>query len=127
VKTGGRLLIAIEADRKTEGVRVENVEARSIRRKIQQYRTLIGQGVYKEHFNLTKTPMILLMATTSARHMETMADETAALSGSSNTYIWHTVLPQFGRWMTVPPPIIDLLTRPYKRAGKPDAYLTDPK
>lgn len=124
---GGRLLVAIEADRNSEGVRVADIEARSIRRKILQYRALIGTRTYKAHFAVSKTPMVVLTATTNAQHMTTMIDLVAELCGGSNTYLWHTALPEFGRWMKVPPPMTDLLTRAYSRAGLPVAYLTDPK
>src|SRR6185437_10901390 len=103
------------ADRDSERVHTRRANVSSIRRKDLQYRALIEKGAYKDHFDVKKTPMVALFVTTNPYHMEQMVKEAADVSCGANTYLWHTNLPQFGRWMKVPPPMLDLLTRPYKR------------
>ena len=117
----------LEADRGTEPITAKSKARKSIWRSLQQYRTLIGKGHYKQHFGL-KSGLLVLHVTTSDVRRNNMISELEKLSeDGSNTYMLFNTADTFGNFFKPPEPLIDLLTEPWHRAGKPPFYLDAPK
>jgi len=106
----------LEADRATEPTCTSNFNRKSHLRTIQQYRQYVGQGLYKEHLKL-KSGLLVLHVTIKQATMNRMLDLTEKLSGNGNTYLLFQTSKQFGPMFKTPPPMPELLTGPWKRAG----------
>ena len=119
-----RRIFAVEVDRASENVRTrKNIKSRkTIMRNFLQYRELIGKGRYKELYGFNDG-LLLLYITTNQAHMQNMIDLLLRITeGRGNNYILFTILPMFGRHFKPPEPL-DLLTRPWYRAGMEPFYI----
>src|SRR3546814_3242296 len=107
--TGERYrLFALEADRSTEPGRSGSFDRKSQLRTARQYRTYIGEGLYKTHLGVS-APMLVLTVTTSAARLCHLVDLVAETSVSSrNSFMLFQHLPQLGRHFTPPKPLQQL-------------------
>lgn len=119
------LFFLVEADRKTE-VNALSSGRKTWERTIRQYRSLIGGGVYKQHFKLTSGMFVLNVTTTSGK-MQSLLDLTNHIAeGRGNRFMLFQHEPSFGKFFKPGLPRSDLLNGPWKRAGQPDLYITRP-
>ena len=116
----------VEADRGTEPLKASSLARKSFLRSIQQYRTLIGGKLYKEHFGLN-AGLLVLNVTSSAERLQNMVDLVAETSESGrNTYLLFQAVPVFGTYFKPPQPMPELFTAPWHRAGQPPFQLNHP-
>jgi hypothetical protein len=112
----------VEADRATEPNRAKpnkknEFDRKSHRRSVLQYREFIGRGLYKEHFKI-KGSMVVLTVTTSERKMQNIIDVVREQStNGKNSFMLFQYVPAFGRYFKPPMPLYELLTKPWLRAG----------
>lgn len=110
-------LFVLEADRGTEPGRSNSFDRKSQLRTVLQYRTYVGEELYKAHLGVS-APMLVLTVTTSATRLRNLVDlvtETAATG--CNSFMLFQQLPQFGRHFTPPKPMSQLLSSAWTRAG----------
>ena len=116
----------VEADRAHEPVRRADLTETSYLRKVLQYREVIGNDLYRNHFGM-KSAMLALTVTTNVRHMRNimaMVGEAAGPAGCP--YMLFTAAPDFGDRLRVPDPSYVLLTEPWQRAGLPELRIDQP-
>ena len=106
----------VEADRATEPSRSSKFNRKSHLRTILQYRAYVGEGIYKNHLNLT-AGMMVLNVTTSGATRDRMIALTSELSERGNTYLLFQTCDHFGRYFKPPKPIPELLSGDWLRAG----------
>lgn len=106
----------LEADRKTEPTRASRFDRKSYLRTILQYREFIGQGLYKAHYKL-ESSALLLNVMTSPLHMRSVMSLVAEISGGRNSYMLFKCLPQFGTYFKPAKPDLALLSTPWERVG----------
>lgn len=114
---GKELLVFLEVDRGTEATSSENLNRKSWKRSIKQYKRLIRDGLYKEHFGVTCGALLLVVTISDAKVSgikKVIADEL----GACNYVLLHSI-PEFGR-IFHPPKIIDILSVKWKREGHGD-------
>ncbi len=111
---GKYIAFFVEADRGTEPLRTGSVR-KSWQRTIRQYRSLLGDGLYREVFRL-KAPAVLLNVTVSEKRLNTMAKMLQQEFPNGCPYILNHMLPEFGRVLR-PPKLLDLLDIEWARAG----------
>lgn len=120
------LIFFLEADRNSEPNRSYNFERKNYRRTILQYRELIAKRIYKSHYGLNAGALVLNV-TTSHTHMENLIELTKELSlNNKNNFMLYQAVPDFGTPFKPPPPLLNLLTDPWKRAGSEDFYINKP-
>ena len=116
----------VEADRENEPIVRANLDQTSYLRKILQYRQLMENGRYKEHFGI-KTGMVILNITTSFAHMEHIIAKVMELTeGRGCNYLLFKVCPNFADKLIVPSVLSELLTTPWRRAGHADMDISRP-
>ena len=116
----------IEADRATEPKRTDKFDRKSYRKSVLQYREFIGCGLYKEHFNL-QASMVVLTVTTSKRQMENWVKIVAEQSeNGKNSFMLFQYAPAFGLFFKPPLPMYGLLTKPWHRAGHEPFFIDRP-
>ena len=121
-----RRIFLLEADRATEVTRSKNKRGKTKLENFKQYRKLIGQGLYKEHYGI-KSGLMLLYVTVSETHMNNLINLIMELSnGKGNNYILFKTIPHFTRYFKPPKPQPELFTGPWKRAGHSDFYINKP-
>ncbi len=116
---------ALEIDRGTMPLTRANLEETSYLRKLLQYREVISRGVYKTHFAMTATPMLLLTITTNARHLEGIKTLLHNLAGENQ---WKRAFlfkaePSLGSFERAPHPALSLLTTAWDRVGNPPFFI----
>lgn len=120
------LVYFLETDRNTEPNRSYNFERKSYRRTILQYRELISQKIYRSHYGLNAGALVLNV-TTSHTHMKNLIQLTKDLSlNNKNNFMLFQAAPSFGYPFKPPPPLLKLLTDPWKRAGSNPFYINKP-
>lgn len=120
---GGRVVFLLEADRNTEPTRSYRFDRKSYERTLEQYRQLIESGLYKKHFKLVQTAVIVLHLLTNATHLENVM---ALLMPNGCNYQAFQAAPQFGRFFKPPKPLAFLFTEPWQRVGRDPFYLFQP-
>ena len=118
---GGFRAFVVEADRNTEPNRPKSHTRKSWLRNILQYRNFIGDRLYKEHYGLN-CPLMLLVVTTSKRHMMNVLDVVEDVAGR-NTYMCFSSAENFGSIFKPSDVLRPLFTDGWKRAGQPDFRL----
>lgn len=110
-------LFALEADRSTEPSRSGTADRKSQLRTVLQYRTYVGEGLYKAHLGVS-APMLVLTVTTSAARLRNLVDLVSETSTSGrNSFMLFQHVPQFGRHFAPPKPLPELLSGTWSRAG----------
>lgn len=113
----GYRFFMLEADRNHEPVRRADLGETSYLRKILQYREVIEKGRYKEHFGM-KAGMLVLNVTTNFQHMHNIVDLVGEVTGGKGSpYLLFKTMPQFGKYLTVPPVTPELLTQAWLRSN----------
>lgn len=115
-----RRLFLLECDRNTEPTRYYTFQRKSYHRSLLQYRHLIGDDIYKTHFALEATPVLVLHLTTNQKHMENLMQLLQEEFGGSNYQLFNFA-PQFSRFFKPPKPL-DHLFGPWLRVVKDDKY-----
>lgn len=116
----------VEADRAHEPVRRANLRETSYLRKVLQYREVIGNDIYREHFGM-KSAMLMLTVTTNLRHLSSiMAMVKEAVGAADCPYMLFTMASKFGDRLRVPDPCHQLLTQPWQRADLSDLRIDLP-
>lgn len=119
-------LFAVEDDRGNEPLRRANLDETSYLGKILRYQKVIGEGLYKDHFG-RKCGMLVLNITTTTAHMQGIIDLILELTnGEGLNYMLFKVAPSFGKRLSVPPVLKDLLNTPWQRAGYPPINISEP-
>lgn len=118
---------ALEIDRATMPLTRSNLDETSYLRKLLQYREVLSRGVYKTHFGMTATPMLLLTITTNARHMEGIK---ALLQNLAGAHQWKRAFlfkaePSLGSFERAPQPALSLLTTGWDRVGNPPFFINN--
>jgi hypothetical protein len=118
---------ALEIDRGTMPLTRSSLDETSYLRKLWQYREVISGGVYKTHFGMTATPMLLLTITTNARHLEGIKDLLQSLAGDKQ---WKRAFlfkaePSLGSFERAPQPALSLLTTGWDRVGNPPFFINN--
>jgi hypothetical protein len=117
-------LFALEADRGTEPGRSNSLDRKSQLRTVLQYRTYVGEGLYRARLGVS-APMLVLTVTTNAGRRRNLVDLVAETSATGrNSFMLFQHLPQFGRHFTPPKSLPQLLLGPWSRAGH-DAFRID--
>lgn len=117
-------LFALEADRGTEPGRSNSIARKSQLRTLLQYRTYIGEGLYKAHLGVN-APMLVLTVTTSAARLRNLVELVAETSVTGrNSFMLFQHLPQFGRHFMPPKQLPRLFSSAWCRAGH-DAFRID--
>ena len=120
-----RRIFLLEADRATEVTRSTSKRKNKLEN-FNQYRKLIGQGLYKEQYSIN-SGLMLLYVTVSETHMYNLIDLLMDLSnGKGNNYILFKAISHFTRYFKPPKPQPELFTEPWKRAGHEDFYISKP-
>jgi hypothetical protein len=105
----------LEADRIHEPVRRADLNETSYLRKVLQYREVIEKGLYKKHFGM-KAGMLVLNVTTNFQHMHHIIELVNELTGDRGSpYLLFKTMPQFGKYLRIPPVTTELLTVPWHR------------
>jgi hypothetical protein len=119
----------VEWDRSTEDVEHANFDRKSFLRTALQIRELIGGGLFREAYGLpVHEGMVALIFTTNENTAKRMLDLLLRLSdGKGNNFICIKVVPQYAgrKGFVAPKPDPATFTGPFRRAGKPDFYLTE--
>ncbi len=110
---------ALEIDRGTMPLTRSNLDETSYLRKLLQYREVLSRGVYKQHFGMTSTPMLLLTITTNTRHLEGIKALLRDLAGEKQ---WKRAFlfraePSLGSFQRAPQPALSLLTTSWDRVA----------
>ncbi|MBX3512050.1 MAG: replication-relaxation family protein [Xanthobacteraceae bacterium] len=116
---------ALEIDRNTMPLTRANLNETSYLRKLLQYRELISRGVYKMHFGLTETPMLLLTITTNAKHLEGIKSLLRELAGEKQ---WKRAFlfkaePSLGSFVRAAKPLFSLFDTGWDRVGNPPFFI----
>jgi hypothetical protein len=116
---------ALEIDRGTMPLTRSTLDETSYLRKLLQYREVISRGVYKTHFGMTATPMLLLTITTNARHLDGIKVLLQSLAGENH---WKRAFlfkaePSLGSFERAPQPALSLLTTGWDRVGNPPFFI----
>lgn len=114
-QAAGYRFFMLEADRNHEPIRRADLEETSYLRKLLQYREVIQGKLYKQHFGMT-AGMLVLNVTTNFQHMHNiqgLVEELTNEKGSS--YLLFKTMPQFGKYLQIPPVVRELLTEPWHR------------
>lgn len=124
-RDGSFRCFALEIDRGTMPLTRSNLDETSYLRKLLQYREAISRGVYKAHFGMTETPMLLLTITTNARHLEGTKNLLHNLAGHKQ---WKRAFlfkaePSLGSFERAPQPALSLFTEPWDRVGNPPFFI----
>lgn len=105
----------LEADRDHEPVRRADLNETSYLRKVLQYREVIEKGLYKKHFGM-KAGMLVLNVTTNFQHMHHIIELVNELTGDRGSpYLLFKTMPQFGKYLRIPPVTTELLSTPWHR------------
>jgi hypothetical protein len=117
----------LEADRDHEPIRRADLQETSDLRKMLQYREVIEKGLYKQHFDM-KAGMLVLNVTTNFQHMHNIIELVNEITnGRENPYLLFKTMPQFGKYLTVPPVSDELLTAPWLRSSFEDLHINRAK
>ena len=117
---GGRFYFIVEADRRTEPMQRSGLETSSFVRKALQLNRVLGEGIYKEQFGL-KAPMFCIIVTTQDEDkLVEMMEKTLKKAW----FLLFTTAPEFRGFPRAPRVLVDLLDRPYHRAGHEDFIIT---
>lgn len=116
---------ALEIDRNTMPLTRTNLDETSYLRKLLQYREVISRGVYKMHFGMTATPMLLLTITTSAKHLDGIKSLLRDLAGENQ---WKRAFlfkaePSLGSFERAPSPALSLFEMGWERVGNPPFFI----
>lgn len=123
----GYRFFALEADRGTEPISTNRFDRKSYLRTLLQYQEFVGRGHYKKHFGM-KAPMLVLHATISESRQVNMLKLTSdSAQNGRNSYHCFTSLQGFGAILRPPKAPLDLLTRPWLRAGYAPLILAEAK
>jgi hypothetical protein len=128
-RNGRRFYLFIEADRDTEANKPRNERTRKRKGKywidtVRLYQRLIGDNLYKQFLGIEKGHYgFLLNVTVNRGHLENMVDIVGDVCPNGNKVILSQYYSSFGREFK-PPPVLPLLTAPWRRAGYGDFYLT---
>ena len=126
-KTGSLFrFFVLEADRATEPATSKNLDRKSFKRNLLQYREYVGRGRFQEHLRLT-SPLLVLNVTTSQQRLEKMLSVSKALpDGAGPNYMLFQTCDAFGSVFRPPNPLEHLLSGPWKRAGQTDFLIVSP-
>lgn len=113
---GKYLIFFLEADRATEPLETTNIR-KSFRRTVEQYRKLIGEGVYREKLGL-KANALLLNITVSKKRRDHMVKMIGEIFPKACPYLLNHYLPEFGS-LFKPPRVMNLMDTAWQRAGQP--------
>jgi hypothetical protein len=114
----------LEADRNQEPVRRANLTETSYLRKVLQYKEVIGRGMYRHHFGM-KSTMLVLNVTTNFRHMENIISLVREVDDTAPFMLFQTA-PSFGDDLHVPDPCMDFVVGPWQRARLPGLSIAEP-
>ena len=121
-----RLNIFREEDRSTEPHErpdLDKPNRKYTKLNIRQYQKLIGQGFYKEHFNLRSGAIVLYTTTRYGRRDSVVKFVHAHFPRGCN-YMLHHAVPGFSA-LTELPDMVPAFDIQWKRAGNPDCTILD--
>lgn len=111
---GKYLAFFLEADRATEPLETKDIR-KSFGRNVEQYRKLIGEGLYKKKFRL-KANALLLNVTVSRKRLEHMVETIGKAYSKGCPYILNQYFPEFGQ-LFKPPAAMKPIACSWERAG----------
>lgn len=106
----------VEADRGTEPSRSSRFNRKSHLRNFLQYREYVGNGLYKDHLNLT-AGMLVLNVVSHQQTMNSMLKLLGEISPRGNSYQLFALAEMFGRNFRPSPPLNTLTETEWMRAG----------
>jgi hypothetical protein len=110
------MVFFLEVDRGTEPLETKRIR-KSWKRNVQQYKKLLGSGLYKGVFKL-KAQAVLLNVTISQARLARMIDVIQKEFVGGCPYILNHAILEFGAYFK-PPSIMALMEIPWQRAGYP--------
>lgn len=112
------LHLFLETDRGTEPIQSKSLKRKSITKMVQQYKKIIGQGVYKSHYKVGRGHgALLLIATTTVARANSILKIISKEFPNGCEYILVRAFPEFGQEFK-PPKALHVLDRYWERAGK---------
>lgn len=119
-----RYVLGIEIDRDTEPLSTPKYR-RSIDGKLEGYKTIMQQEIYKSHYGFDNS--VILFVTISESRQKSILEAIERVIGSCK-YISVTNTKDWTKEISFPLPLspdTDFFTRPWKRFGHPDFYLSE--
>ena len=116
--TGNKYLtFLVEADRATERIDSDRTDLKTFKRNVLQYREFIGTGMYKTHFGITSS-MLVLTITTKSSYMQRMLEVMRGISqNGKNSFMLFQEAPEFGRPFKPTTPVLSLVEKEWSRTG----------
>jgi hypothetical protein len=118
-------LFAVECDRGNEPYERANLDETSLHAKFLRYDQVIRKGLYREHLK-RKCGMLVLFVFNSTTKMQGFLERVEEWNGGPCSWILAKTVPSFGKNLSVPPVMRDLLTTPWQRAGFPSIDISKP-
>ena len=118
-------LFAVECDRGNEPYERANLDETSLHAKFLRYQKVIGGGTYKAHFGRKCGMLVLFVFNTSSKERGFL-ERVERWNGGPCPWILTKTIPCFGKNVSIPPVMRELLTTSWKRAGYPDIDISKP-
>jgi hypothetical protein len=109
-------LFAVECDRGNEPYERANLDETSLHAKFLRYQKVIGGREYQAHLG-RKCGMLVLFVFTTTSKMQGFLERVTEWNGAPCPWILAKTVPCFGKRLSVPPVMRELLTAPWLRAG----------
>jgi hypothetical protein len=109
-------LFAVECDRGNEPYERANLDETSLHAKFLRYQKVIGGREYQAHLG-RKCGMLVLFVFTTTSKMQGFLERVTEWNGAPCPWILAKTVPCFGKRLSVPPVMRELLTTPWLRAG----------
>jgi hypothetical protein len=109
-------LFAVECDRGNEPYERADLDETSLHAKFLRYKHVIEKGIYKDHFGRKCGLLVLFIFTTTTKQDEFLRRVEEWNHGPCSWILAKTV-PSFGKKLSIPEVMRELLTVPWHRAG----------
>lgn len=113
VDEGKEVLLFVEVDRGTEPTDTNNMNRKSWRRSVQQYKKIIERGLYKDHYGVN-CGALLLVITISPDKQQGILNVIRDEMPKGCNYILLKNIPEFGSYFR-PPKVLHLLNTEWER------------
>jgi hypothetical protein len=118
-------LLSVECDRGNEPYERANLDETSLHAKFLRYKQVIEGGLYKAHYG-RRCGMLALFVFNTTSKMDGFLKRVQEWNGGPCPWICAKTIPCFGKNLSIPPVMRDLLITPWKRAGFPDIDISRP-
>lgn len=119
------LSFVLECDRGTEPITSTDAARKSFLRNYLQYRQFVGSGLYRKHYGLNSS-LLVLNVMNSATRMKAYMAMIAKLSPDGNSFMLFRHIEHFGSFVTIPPLMPELTMQPWHRPASTSITLSVP-